>query len=45
MVFAEQLSGVALLWSVVSDTFLFYSKSHKYFLLDVGGTRGCVLAK
>ena len=45
MVSAEQMSGVAVLRSVVTDNFLWDSKPGKYFLQVVDNTNGSVLAK
>ena len=45
MVVAEQISGVAVLRSVVADNFLWDSKPRKYFLQVVDDTNGSVLAK
>ena len=39
------LSGVALLWSVVTDSFLCYSTSGKCFLQVLVNTNGSVLVK
>ena len=44
MVVAEQISGVAVLRSVVADNFLWDSKPRKYFLQVVDDTNGSVLA-
>ena len=45
MVVAEQISGVAVLQSVVADNFLWDSRPRKYFLEVVDDTNGSVLAK
>jgi len=39
------MSGVAVLWSVVTGNFLWDSKPGKYFLQVVDNTNGSVLAK
>ena len=45
MVVAEQISGVAVLLSVVAGNFLWDSRPRQYFLQVVDDTNGSVLAK
>ena len=45
MVVAEQISGVAVLRSVVTGNFLWDSRPRQYFLQVVDDTNGSVLAK